>query len=145
MICPEEMAKVALNITSVRTKADKALFFEDAFVVLFDSLIIFKGNLNMQAAIPRLLILADALGLPIAVIENKELSSIKEKKRRPNKFIGPGFWFKHRSWDSEDGLDGAFLADYTKDGKLTEADDDDDDDEWDEETKELYEKYGFWG
>lgn len=116
MISPEEMANLCLNNERVKKENKEALFFEDAVVIVFDGLIVWRGSLNMEAAIDRLHVLAKAVGLPVAVVAGKDLNILKRKKTNPGKLIGPFFWDQHRVWDSIEGLDSAFHADYDKDG-----------------------------
>lgn len=123
MISPEEIAKICLNDKNVNTEDKTVLFFKEAIVVVFDGLIIWRGSLNMHAAVERLKILAKAVGLPIAVIEGSELKSTRKKKQKPGKFIGPKYWDSDRAWDSINGLDPFFWPEYDKDCKLAKTPD----------------------
>lgn len=104
MISPEEMAKICLNDSIVTRKDNKVLFFKKAAVVVFDGLILWRGNLNMSIASKRLQVLAEAIGLPVAVIEQKHLARVRKVGREPGKFLGPGYWKNNRAWDSVTGL-----------------------------------------
>ena len=114
MISPEEMARTCLDDTLVKEKEDKILFFKNAAVVVFDGLIIWRGDLNMNVAQDRLKLLAKAIGLPVAVIAEKELETLKKKKSKTGKYLGPNFWNNYRSWDNITGLDPIFWKDYDK-------------------------------
>lgn len=116
MISPEEMASLCLADERVKKENPNALFLKDAAVIVFDGLIVWRGHLNMEVAIDRLHVLAKAVGLPVAVVEGKDLHSLKRKKTNTGKLIGPYFWDQVRAWDSVDGLDTAFRGDYDKDG-----------------------------
>lgn len=131
MISPEELAEICLNDELVKQEDKKALYFKKAFVLVFDGLIIWCGNLNMRAAAPRLKILAKSLGLPVAVIPNEEMGGVKKKRRKPGKFVGPGIWKNGTAWDSNRGLDPSYWTDYAKDcSKVVKEDDDDN---WEED------------
>ena len=116
MISPEETASLCLNAVIVREEDKNALFFKDAAVLVFDGLIIWRGDLNMAVAIDRLRLLSKALGLPVAVIEGDDLRVLKRKKTNPSKFLGPAFWAENVAWDSVKGLDAQFHNLYDKDG-----------------------------
>jgi hypothetical protein len=112
MVSPEELAHICLSDGIVKKKDDKALFFNNAAVVIFDGLIIWRGDLNMHFAADRLKLLAKSVGLPVAVIQEEELKDLKRKKTNPGKFLGPAFWKTHSAWDTEIGLDSSFWGQY---------------------------------
>lgn len=103
-ISPEKLTEFLLKEECVITENKEALFIKQAFVCVFDGLILFQGDLNMAEAIPRLNAIAEGLGLPICVIERAAANMWNSKKFHSGKHIGPGNWLKN-SWNSMEGFD----------------------------------------
>ena len=115
-ISPELLAQQLLAQDTVSQKQKGSLYLDDAIVAIFDGLIIFRGDLNMSAAIPILEGMAIGLGLPIAVIERQSfIGGYNKKKYKIGKHIGPGNWMKN-SWNSEEGFDFGFKEKYDHNG-----------------------------
>jgi len=136
MISPEEIAEICLGDKLVSQKDKETLFLEHAAVVVFDGLIIWRGDLNMKIAIPRLEVLAKTIGLPVAVIPKTALKEIKKKKQKPGKIIGPFYWDQSRAWDNDTGLDPSYWADYNND--CSTLDMVANNERWAEEDSDLY-------
>jgi len=103
-ISPEMLAETLLGIDKVSKRQENAIFFRDAIVAIFDGLIIFRGDLNMIEAIPRLQTISAGLGLPVAIIERSAFKNFNKKKYKIGKHIGPGNFMKN-SWNTEEGFD----------------------------------------
>lgn len=103
-ISPETLAEQMLGHDSVGKKNTKGLFLKDAVVAIFDGLVIFRGDLNMVEAIPRLQAMSTGIGLPIAVIEKQVFKGYNKNKNKIGKHIGPGNWMLC-SWNTEEGFD----------------------------------------
>lgn len=116
VVSPEALADVLLKQPYINVKQEGVLFLEEATVVVFDGLVIWKGNLNMALAIPRLLAMAQGLGLPLAVIEKEVFKNKKSKRRKSGKHCGPATWMKS-SWTSIDGLDYGLKEQYDENGQ----------------------------
>ena len=113
VISPETLIKTLLSNPIIIKKEKDCLFFNNCAIVIFDGLIIWRGNLNMKYAIPNLLLLNTAIGLPIAVIEKQVFRG--KKKYHIGKHCGPGNWIKC-SWDSDCGLNIKLINEYNEDG-----------------------------
>jgi hypothetical protein len=113
-ISPETLAKNLFSKKRMVEKEKDCLFFTNCAVVIFDGFIVWRGNLNMGRAIPNLILLSIAIGLPVAVIEKEALRG--KKKYRVGKFCGPGNWQKS-SWDSDCGLDFGLMNEYDETGR----------------------------
>lgn len=114
-ISPETLAEQMLGQEVVSKKDKAGLFLEDAVVAIFDGLIIFRGNLNMIEAIPRLQAISMGLGLPIAVIEKQVFKKWSKKKYKVGKHVGPGNWMMC-SWNTEEGFDFGLKEKYNNHG-----------------------------
>jgi hypothetical protein len=114
-ISPETLATNLLEDKNVSIENKKALFLKEVIVAVFDGLIIFRGDLNMAEAIPRLKAIAQGLGLPIAVIERNAIQKYNKKKYKVGRHIGPGNFMK-ASWNNEEGFDFGFKEKYNEHG-----------------------------
>lgn len=112
-ISPETLAESLLSAEKLNTRKGNDLFLYNCAVVVYDGLILWRGNLNMAKAIPNLVLLGLALGMPVAIIEKQILRG--KKRYRAGKHCGPGNWQKC-SWDSESGLDLGLSYMYEEDG-----------------------------
>jgi hypothetical protein len=115
-LSPEEIADKLLNQEFIKKEQEGSLFLKNAAVLVFDGLIVWRGNINMGVAIPSLKMLEAIVGLPVAIVEDQAFGNTKKRKFRVGKHVGPGNWIKN-SWDTIFGLDEIFLETYTEDGR----------------------------
>lgn len=114
IVPPEALAIKIFDRDVIKEETKNGLFFKQACVVIFDGLIIYRGDINMVEAIPYLQALAKAFGLPIGIIE-KESFPKRQKRLRVGRYCGPGMWLKS-SWTSAEGLDKGLSEEYDEKG-----------------------------
>ena len=148
-ITPELIAHSMLSMKEVSEEKEGSLFLEDAIVVILDNLVVFKGDLNMESAIPKLKVLSEAYGLPIAVIED---SIASKYKLMAGDNVGPGLYMQN-SWSSTEGLDFGLKEKYNEDGterktninKMTKDQPEVVETVRDKLRKDIYQRFGAYG